>query len=176
MIKYKKRQRIAFNEGWRFTKGEIKGAELPNQDDSNWRLLDLPHDFSIEGPFSEQNPMADPGGYLPSGVGWYRKSFSLPDDIHDKKIFIDFDGIYMNSTVWLNGVHLGSHPNGYTSLQYDLTSLLKWGGEINIIAVRVDTSLQPASRWYTGSGIYRDVRFAKDKKPYKIYTWFSLLS
>jgi beta-galactosidase len=158
MFQLNKRQRIAFNEGWRFTKGDIKDAELPNQDDSNWRLLDLPHDFSIEGPFSEQNPMADPGGYLPSGVGWYRKSFSLPDDIHDKKIFIDFDGIYMNSTVWLNSVHLGSHPNGYTSLQYDLTSLLKWGGEINIIAVRVDTSLQPASRWYTGSGIYRDVR------------------
>lgn len=138
--------------------GDVSGAGVPGYDDSDWRVLDLPHDWSIEGEFSEEHPAGADGGALPAGVGWYRKTFVLPEDIKGKRVFIDFDGVQRNSGVWINGHFLGKRPNGYSSFRYELTPWLRSGSEANVIAVRVDNSAQPASRWYTGSGIYRNVR------------------
>ena len=111
----------------------------------------------IEGPFESTSPGGSGGGYLDGGIGWYRKEFILPKDIKNKHIFIDFDGVYMNSDVWINGVHLGNRPYGYSSFQYELTKHLRFGSEKNVLAVRVDVQ-QPCSRWYSGAGIYRNVR------------------
>lgn len=126
--------------------------------DTRWRSLSLPHDWSIEGNFSSSHPATTQGGALPGGIGWYRKSFVLPDGSADKDIRIEFDGIYRNSEVWINGHYLGKRPNGYISFSYDLSPWLKKAPARNVIAVRVDNSQQPNSRWYTGSGIYRNVR------------------
>ena len=144
-----------FNFGWKFIKEEVKGAEAAKFDDSSWRNVDLPHDWSIEGPFSEEHASAT--GYLPGGTGWYRKTFNAPDLNDGAKLFISFDGIYCNSEVYINGTLLGKRPNGYISFQYDLTPYVK-PGKKNVIAVRVDHTEEGDSRWYTGSGIYRDVR------------------
>ena len=144
-----------FNSGWKFYKGDLPGAQNPGIDESSWRLLDLPHDWSIEGPFSKEN--ASCTGYLPGGIGWYRKTFFIPSFEQGRKVFIYFDGVYNNSEVWINGKYLGKRPNGYISFQYDLTPYLNYGKE-NLIAVKVDHSLAGDSRWYTGSGIYRDVK------------------
>lgn len=144
-----------FNFDWKFFKGEKTGAEKIDFNDLEWRSLDLPHDWSIEGPFSKE--WASGTGFLPGGIGWYRKTFKLPSDLKDHKTFIYFEGIYNNSEVWINGVSLGKRPNGYISFQYDLTPFLKFGKE-NTIVVRVDHSKFGDSRWYTGSGIYRDVK------------------
>jgi beta-galactosidase len=144
-----------FNSDWIFYKGDISGAERVDFDDSDWRKLDLPHDWSIEGPFSSE--WASGTGYLPAGVGWYRKYFIVPQTASDRKVFIYFDGVYNNSEVWVNGSYLGKRPNGYISFQYDLTPHVKFG-EKNILAVKVDHSRFADSRWYTGSGIYRDVK------------------
>lgn len=146
-----------FDFDWRFFKGDAQKAYQIDFNDAEWRNLNLPHDWSIEGPFSEDNPTGKDGGYLPAGIGWYRKAFQLPHDYSDKKIIIEFDGVYMNSDVWINNNHLGRHPYGYTSFYYDLTPYLKYGGRENVIAVKVDNSKQPNSRWYSGSGIYRHV-------------------
>ena len=148
----------SFDEGWQFFKGDAPDAERPGFDDSNWRKLDLPHDWSIEGPFAQTNKTGGAGAWLPSGVGWYRKSFVLPQEAADKRSFVEFDGVMQNSEVWINGVSLGKRPFGYVSFGYDLTPHLKFGGATNVIAVRADTSAQPASRWYSGAGIYRHVR------------------
>jgi beta-galactosidase len=147
----------AFDADWLFLKGDAAGAEAQNFNDSGWRKLDLPHDWSIEGPFDEKNPTHGAGGFLPSGVGWYRKSFALPLNYKDHRVFIEFDGVMANSDVWINGSHLGKRPYGYVSFQYELTGHLNFGERQNVIAVRADTSAQPASRWYTGAGIYRHV-------------------
>jgi beta-galactosidase len=144
-----------FNFNWKFSKGDQSGAEKSDFNDSGWRTLDLPHDWSIEGPFSKD--WASGTGFLPGGIGWYRKVFTVPSGMKDRKTFICFDGVYNNSEVWINGVSLGKRPNGYISFQYDLSPWLKYGKE-NIIAVKVDHSKFGDSRWYTGSGIYRDVR------------------
>jgi beta-galactosidase len=144
-----------FNFDWKFMKGDQEGAQNPQYDDSSWRMLDLPHDWSIEGPFSQE--WASGTGYLPGGIGWYRKTFQLPSGKKDGRTFIYFDGVYNNSEVWINGTLLGKRPNGYISFQYDLTPYLLSGRE-NVIAVRVDHSKFGDSRWYTGSGIYRDVK------------------
>ncbi|MGB1129290.1 MAG: glycoside hydrolase family 2 TIM barrel-domain containing protein, partial [Haloferula sp.] len=125
-------------------------------DASGWRKLDLPHDWSVEGPFDPDAPAGAPGGYLPAGIGWYRKAFLAPEELKGRRVFIDFDGIYMNGEVWINGHRLGKRPYGYIGVQYELTSHLKFGGR-NVIAVRVDDSLQPSARWYGGAGIYRHV-------------------
>ncbi len=146
-----------FDFGWRFCRNDAKGAEQPGYDDAAWRHLDLPHDWSIEGPYAEKAPADGPGGYLPTGVGWYRKHFVVPESLRGRRVTVEFDGIYMNSDVWLNGRHLGHWPYGYTSFSYDLTSDLSYGSQLNVLAVRVDNSLQPGSRWYSGSGIYRHV-------------------
>lgn len=150
------RVKTKFNYDWKFTLEDKAGFESPTYDDSHWRSLNLPHDWSIEGEFDINNPAAGNGAFLPCGVGWYRKVFSLPDSMKKKRIVIQFDGIYMNSKVYINGHFLGQYPYGYSTLQYDLTAHIQVG-KPNIIAVRVDNSLQPASRWYAGSGIYRNV-------------------
>ncbi len=146
-----------FDADWRFLKAEAPGAEQGNFNDSTWRPLALPHDWSIEGPFAETNRTGGSGAFLPSGVGWYRKHFTVPPADAGKCVRIEFDGVMANSDVWINGFHLGHRPNGYVSFTYELTGHLHSGGD-NIIAVRTDTSAQPASRWYSGAGIYRHVR------------------
>lgn len=143
-----------FDAGWKFHLGDVSGAENPGFQDEHWRVLDLPHDWSIEGNFSPDNPATNSGASLPGGIGWYRKTFPVTD-IRTKHCFIGFDGVYMNSTVWINGHELGNRPYGYSTFQYEMTPYLKDGE--NVIAVKVDNSLQPNSRWYSGSGIYRHV-------------------
>ena len=146
-----------FNKGWKFFLGEANGANENTFNDASWRKLDLPHDWSIELPFDQNSPTGTGGGALRGGLGWYRKEFVLPSSEKLKKIFIDFDGVYMNSEVWINGHSLGIRPNGYISFRYDLTPFLKYGSEKNVIVVKVDNSQQPNSRWYSGSGIFRNV-------------------
>ena len=148
---------IGFNDGWRFILDDNIAFGSPDFDDSEWRELALPHDWSIEGHYDKSNPSGPQGGYMPCGTGWYRKSFVLPDSLAGKRIFINFDGVFMKSSVWINGRMVGEYPNGYNAFQYDITPFVKYGAN-NVVAVRVDNSLQPASRWYTGSGIYRDVK------------------
>jgi beta-galactosidase len=145
---------VSFNEAWRFHLGDLDGK---NADDSHWRQLNLPHDWSIEGSFSQSNPAGTGGGALPGGIGWYRKTFTLPATAKGKLVFIEFDGVYRNSEVWINGHYLGKRPYGYSSFTYDLTPHLNFGAKPNVIAVRVDNAQQPNSRWYSGSGIYRNV-------------------
>ena len=147
----------SFNKDWKFFLGEIVNVTDKSFDDANWRTLNLPHDWSIEGKFSKDNPAGTDGGALPGGMGWYRKTFSVPESSKGKNIFIDFDGIYRKSEVWINGHSLGIRPNGYISFRYDLTPYLNYGNEKNIMVVKVDNSQQPNSRWYSGSGIYRNV-------------------
>jgi beta-galactosidase len=154
----------AFDAGWRFLKSDAVGAEKPEFDDSAWRPVDVPHDWSIEGPFDEKNATGGAGGFLPAGVGWYRKHFALPAGPAGQHVFIEFDGVMANSDVWINGYHLGKRPYGYVSFEYDLTGHLKLGDEkANVLAVRADNLGQPASRWYTGAGIYRHVRLAVEE-------------
>ncbi len=150
------RLRENFDFGWRFLRGDAAGAEALSYPDGGWRRLDLPHDWSIEGPYDAAAPSGGPGGYLPTGVGWYRKHFEAPAAQAGRRIEIQFDGVYRDSEVWLNGHLLGRWPYGYTTFRYDLTPYLVFGGP-NVIAVRVDNSRQPGSRWYSGSGIDRNV-------------------
>lgn len=160
------RLRANFDQGWRFVREDVAGAEKPQFQDAQWRLLDLPHDWSVEGPFDQKAPSGAQGGYLPCGIGWYRKTFSCEEI--EGKTFIEFDGVYKNSEVWLNGQSLGKRPFGYMGFQYDLTPHLVTGD--NVLAVRVDNSLQPSSRWYTGSGIYRHVWLTKTN-PVHVAHW-----
>ena len=148
---------VSFNQDWRFRLGDVAGAQDAGFDDSQWRQLDLPHDWSIEGDFSEQNPAGTGGGALPGGLGWYRKTFTVPATAKGKLIFVEFDGVYRNSEVWINGHYLGKRPYGYSSFEDELTAYLNYGAKPNVIAVKVDNSQQPNSRWYSGSGIYRNV-------------------
>ncbi|HEX8314236.1 MAG TPA: glycoside hydrolase family 2 TIM barrel-domain containing protein [Flavisolibacter sp.] len=143
-----------FNDNWRFFKGDAVDAKNASFNDASWRQVDLPHDWSIEGPFSDQ--WASATGYLPGGVGWYRKTFEISPALRSKKIFIYFDGVYKNSEVWINGHYLGKRPNGYVSFQYEITQHLNKTGK-NTIAVKADHTDFADSRWYTGSGIYRNV-------------------
>lgn len=146
-----------FNKDWRFYLGENEKASEGAFEDAGWRKLNLPHDWSIEGKFDQNNPAGVGGGALPGGIGWYRKTFSVPLSSKGKLVFIEFDGVYKNSEVWINGNYLGKRPNGYIAFSYELTEYLKYGDK-NVIAVKVDNSKQPNSRWYSGSGIYRDVQ------------------
>src|SRR5258708_31377230 len=153
------RTTLPFDSNWRFLKSDAVGAEDPSFADTPWRVLDVPHDWSIEGPFDEKAPARGAGAFLPTGVAWYRKHFSLPANFAGKRVFIQFDGVMQNSEVWINGHLLGHRPFGYVSFHYELTGHLQFGdGKENVIAVRTDTSEQPASRWYSGAGIYRHVR------------------
>lgn len=146
---------VNFDSGWKFTLGDSQEYSARNYNDSGWRSLNLPHDWAIEGHFSKENPSGTGGGALPGGIGWYRKTFTLPASDKGKEVYIDFDGAYMNATVYINGHELGTRPYGYASFSYDLTPWLKPGE--NVIAVRVDNAEQPNSRWYSGCGIYRHV-------------------
>lgn len=146
-----------FNAAWKFFLGDQPAAKAAGFADQDWRKLDLPHDWSIEGQFSKDNPATAGGGALPGGIGWYRKQFNVPASDKGKFVAIDFDGVYRNSEVWINGHYLGMRPNGYIAFRYVLSPYLKYGAQ-NTIAVRVDNSRQPNSRWYSGSGIYRDVK------------------
>lgn len=146
-----------FNAGWKFKLDSVNTYSQTSINDASWRTLNLPHDWSIEGSFNKDNPATAGGGALPGGTGWYRKTFTVPATDKDKSIFIEFDGVYRNSEVWINGHSLGIRPNGYISFQYELTPYLKYGAEENVIAIKVDNSKQPNSRWYSGSGIYRNV-------------------
>lgn len=146
--------RVNFDAGWKFHLGDISGVEKTSFSDNKWRELDLPHDWSIEGSFRPDNPSGHQGGLLPGGIGWYRKKFNLSDTA-GKKFFIEFDGVYKNSTVYINGNELGTRPYGYATFQYDMTPYIRDGE--NVLAVKVDNSKQPDSRWYTGAGIYRHV-------------------
>ena len=145
---------VKIDDNWKFKKGDVENASAQNFDDSKWRKLDLPHDWSVEGPLSPS--LASATGYLPGGIAWYRKSLDIPAYKKDKKVYIYFEGVYRNAEVFINGVSLGMRPNGYISFMYELTPYLKFG-EKNTLAVRVDHREYIDSRWYTGSGIYRDV-------------------
>ncbi|HWA85196.1 MAG TPA: glycoside hydrolase family 2 TIM barrel-domain containing protein [Opitutus sp.] len=148
-----------FDDGWLFLAGDTPAAEDPMFDDANWRPLDVPHDWAIEGAPSANEPTGRGGGYRPSGVSWYRKRFTLPAEFSGRRVVIEFDGVMANSEVWVNGQHVGGRPSGYVSFTCDLTGRLSFGEEnSNVLAVRTDTSAQPASRWYTGQGISRHTR------------------
>jgi beta-galactosidase/beta-glucuronidase len=142
------------NAQWQFKPGDEPGAEAPGFDDAQWRTLNLPHDWSVEGTLSPS--LAACTGFLPGGVGWYRKKLTVPNDRKGRKVYLYFEGVYNRSEVFLNGHSLGRRPNGYVSFAYDATPYVRFGEE-NTVAVRVDHSRSADSRWYTGSGIYRDV-------------------
>jgi beta-galactosidase len=148
----------SFDDSWLFFKGDATGADQTGFADSSWRALSVPHDWSIEGPFDMNAATTGSGGYLPAGVGWYRKHFTLPSTLSGKRIFVEFDGVMANSDVYINGFHLGKRPYGYVSFRYEITAQATFGATANVIAVRADNSSQPASRWYAGAGIYRHVR------------------
>jgi beta-galactosidase len=165
-----------FDSDWKFYMGDAAGAETTAFDDSQWRQLDLPHDWSIEdlpttegkkqiGPFSEDSPGKGATGNVVGGIGWYRKTFTFDQSSEGKKVQILFDGVYMNSEVWINGQSLGVHPYGYTPFFYDITSYLKPAGEPNLLAVKVNNTGKN-SRWYSGSGIYRHVDLIVTNKVY----------
>jgi len=144
---------VSFDAAWRFHLGDVTGAQATTYDDSSWTALDVPHDWSISLPFTQSSPAGAGGGYLNGGVGWYRKTFTLPASSAGQKLFVQFDGVYMDSTVYLNGTQVGARPYGFSSFECDLTASAKPGAS-NVLAVRVNNQ-QPSSRWYSGSGIYR---------------------
>jgi beta-galactosidase len=154
-------QRIGLDRDWRFLKGAVSGAQQSDFDDSGWRRLDVPHDWSIEdlaperGPFDPCAPGSCSTGYTLGGTAWYRKHFTLDSDRAGQRVHLHFDGVYMNADVWINGVHLGNHPYGYTAFWHDVTSHVRFGGD-NVVAVEVKSEGRN-SRWYSGSGIYRPV-------------------
>ena len=150
------RERVCFDKDWRFILADSAQMASVDYCDAHWRRLDVPHDWAIEGDFHDGNPSGAGGGALPGGVGWYRKHFEVKsDEVKSEKFFLEFDGVYMNSTVYVNGQKVGSRPYGYSSFEYDITPYVHEGE--NVVAVRVDNSDQPNSRWYSGCGIYRHV-------------------
>jgi beta-galactosidase len=166
-------RQLSFNADWRFLLGETPGFYVSDFDDAAWRVLDVPHDWSVEGRFAESNQTGPSGGYLPIGIGCYRKHFILPEGSKGKRIKIRFDGVYMNSSVYLNGIYLGNRPYGFSTFEYDLTPNLKYDGKTNVIAVKVDNSLIGNCRWYTGSGINRNVHlFITEQQHFKSFATF----
>jgi len=149
---------MTLDTGWLFNKGDATGAEQASIADTTWRQVNVPHDWSIEGPFDQNAATTGRGGYLPSGIAWYRKHFTLPASVTSgQQVTLEFDGVMANSTVYLNGTALGTHPYGYVSFRYDATKAIKLGAE-NVVSIKTDTTSQPASRFYAGAGIYRHVR------------------
>jgi beta-galactosidase len=161
-------RRAAFNDGWRFLKGDTAGAERAESDDSAWRSVQLPHDWAIEGPFDSKYD-AHLGGLPVYGTGWYRKRFTLPAGASDRQYWIEFDGVMSNATVWLNGKELGGRPYGYSSFGFDLTPQLRRDGKENVLAVRVAPE-DRSSRWYPGAGIYRSV-WLETTGPVRVAHW-----
>ena len=158
-----------FDYDWKFFLGDAPSASAKEFNDKDWRRLDLPHDWSIEGKLDPKNPTGGAGGYFPAGIGWYRKTFDVPVAWKGKCISIYFEGVYMNSQVFINGKSLGVHPYGYTTFSYDLTPFLDFGRE-NVLSVKVDNSKQMNCRWYSGSGIYRHVWMIVTN-PVHVATW-----
>lgn len=174
------RQRVLFDRDWRFHLGDTPGADAPGFDDSGWRTLNIPHDWMIEGvpganpsdmegPFDKSSKAGPGGAYLNGGIGWYRKTFTLPASAQGREITLLFDGAYMNADVWLNGRHLGTHPYGFSSFYYDITSGLNYGAQQNVLSVRLNV-VQPCCRWYSGAGLYRDV-WLIETAPVHVATW-----
>ena len=163
------RTELSADADWKFFLGDPAGADLPTFDDHSWRTLTVPHDWSIEGTPAEKNPTGSGGGFFPAGVGWYRKSFTAPASWKGKRVSLEFDGVSMDATVYLNGHKVGNHPYAYTSFHFDITPQLNLSAA-NVLAVRVDNSMQPNSRWYSGSGIYRHVRVVVTE-PIHIAPW-----
>lgn len=161
-------RRAAFNDGWRFLKGDAAGAERAEFDDSAWRQVQLPHDWAIEGPFDSKYD-AHLGGLPVYGTGWYRKRFTLPAGASDRQYWIEFDGVMSNAAVWLNGKELGGRPYGYSSFGFDLTPQLRRDGQENVLAVRVAPE-DRSSRWYPGAGIYRNV-WLETTGPVRVAHW-----
>lgn len=149
-------RKVLMDADWKFYLGDINEASSPSYNDNSWRTLTLPHDWSVEQQVDKDAPAGNDGGYYPTGLGWYRKAFTAPVTLKGEKVWLYFEGVYMNSTVYLNGKEIGGHPYGYTSFYCDATDALL-PGKRNVIAVRVDNSQQKNCRWYTGSGIYRHV-------------------
>ncbi|MEO8368032.1 MAG: sugar-binding domain-containing protein [Candidatus Solibacter sp.] len=149
------RQRLPLDRDWKFSLGDAQGAGAATFDSSAWRTVEVPHDWSIEGKIDAKNPTGGNGGYFPSGIAWYRRTFTAPTAWQGKRVFVEFEGVYMNATVYVNGHALEMHPFGYTSFTHDLTPHIKQGE--NALAVRIDHQQQMTSRWYSGAGIYRHV-------------------
>jgi beta-galactosidase len=145
------------DDNWKFQLSDFKEAVNPGFDDTGWTTLSLPHDWSIQGSFDIDAPAGNDGGYLPTGIGWYRKSLEIPSSYQGKRFSLYFEGVYMNAEVYVNGQKAGFHPYGYTSFSVDITPYVQLGKD-NVVAVRVDNSQQKNCRWYSGSGIYRHVR------------------
>ncbi|WP_091500119.1 glycoside hydrolase family 2 TIM barrel-domain containing protein [Amphibacillus marinus] len=141
------------NLDWRFLQGEEKKAWYKGFDDQHWRHVQLPHDWSVESPFSKAHSSGT--GYLPGGLGWYRKSFLLPEGIEDKKVTLTVEGAYQNAKLWVNSYYLGYRPYGYSTFSYDISDFITAGD--NVLAIRLDHPSTSDSRWFTGSGIYRNV-------------------
>lgn len=147
----------SLNADWMFAKGDIEGAETKAGASADWQKVSLPHDWAIAGPFDQHAAATGSGAWLPTGVVWYRKNFSVNPADKGRRVFVEFDGVMDRSGVWINGMHVGHRPNGYSSFRYEITDHVNWDGD-NVLSVRADTSAQPASRWYAGGGIYRPVR------------------
>ncbi|MEP7109533.1 MAG: beta-galactosidase GalB [Ferruginibacter sp.] len=169
------RSRTSFNSNWKFILDSKNDYSNSTANVKSWRVLNVPHDWSIELPFDSTSPTGTGGGAMRGGIGWYLKSFSVPSSVKNKKISIDFDGVYLNSEVWINGHYLGLRPYGFSSFRYDLTPYLRYGTVKNVIVVKVDNSNQPNSRWYSGSGIYRNVWLVITDKIY-IDHWGSFIT
>ena len=155
---------MPFDASWLYKNGDTTGADGATFADSTWRSLSVPHDWAIEGtsppanPFSSSAATTGRGAWVASGIAWYRKHFTLPENLSGDQVYVEFDGVMGNSTVYVNGTQIGNHPYGYVSFRYDITANVKFGTTDNVIAVKCDTSKQPASRFYAGAGIYRHVR------------------
>lgn len=162
--------RESFNADWLFALNtEQSDPFAVDLDDSAWRPLTLPHDWSIEGDFSSENLSGTGGGFLPGGMGWYRKHFTLTQPTEPERVYVDFEGVYMDATVYVNGQLVGNRPYGYISFSYDITPYIKYGQD-NVIAVSADNTLLPDSRWYSGCGIYRNV-YLRRQNPIHIAQW-----
>ncbi|MGC9342674.1 MAG: glycoside hydrolase family 2 TIM barrel-domain containing protein, partial [Bacteroidales bacterium] len=162
-----------FNDNWKFFLGDPPEAFQPEFDDSRWRSLELPHDWAIELPVKEPNPGGTANGYFEGGIGWYRKSFEVPAQKEGKTLYLLFDGIFMDSEIWINGNYKGKRNYGYINQIYDITEDLNYGGK-NVVAVRVDNSVQPSDRWYHGCGIYRDAELI-EANPVHVKPWGSFI-
>ncbi len=178
------RQTLKFNDDWKFKLGDTTEASHTDFKDADWRSVRVPHDYSIEGPpgadpttmegpFDRKSPAGAGGGYLNAPIAWYRKTFTVPASAKGQRVGIVFDGVYMNSDIYLNGKLLGNHPYGYTPIYYDLTDDLKFDGP-NVLAVRCNVQ-QPCQRWYSGAGIYRNV-WLVITNPVHIVPWGTYLT
>ena len=165
---------ISLNRDWKFFEGDNQEACEPSFDDSEWRKLDVPHDWAFENGYSPNGAQKDRGGYASGGIGWYRKTLELlPGQCEGKRLFLHFDAVYMNSEVWINGHYLGKRPYGYISFEYEISRYVRLGK--NLICVRVDNSLEPSARWYHGCGIYGNVSLEIDA-PLRFETWGTIIT